>query len=225
MTTATAKRPACERHELVFDPAVHAYRLDGASVPAVTSVTRVLDAPELDDWRAKTGFYEAERIAREAAAFGTAVHAAAAAIARGAKLLPLALSDRWQPTVDLVAAWLDRNLAEVLFVEEAMASPAMKVAGKPDLVARIHGHKLPTIIDYKTGKGVYRGAVLQQAAYRAIVREWAGLTCDRLILHLPAPEYGQAPQLRTIPLRAHSLDEQAFRACLALWHWNQGVRI
>jgi hypothetical protein len=135
------------------------------------------------------------------------------------------LSERWQPTVDLVTRWLDRNLVEVLYVEETMASPAMKVAGKPDLVARLRGHKLPTIIDYKTGKGVYEGDRLQQAAYRAIVREWEGLTCDRLILHLPAPEYGAEPQLRTIPLRAHSTDELAFRACLSLWHWSQGVKI
>lgn len=224
MTTATAKAPARERHELVFDPAVHSYRLDGESVPAVTTVTKVLDAPQLDEWRARTGYYEAERIVREAASFGTAVHAAVAAKVRGNKLLPLDLGERYEASIALLVEWLDRNVREVHCVEETMASPAMKVAGKPDLIASLHGHKLPTIIDYKTGKGVYDGARLQQAAYRAIVREWAGITCDRLILHLPAPEYGELPQLHTIPLRAHTKDELAFRACLSLWHWTQGVR-
>lgn len=222
MTTATAKQPACERHQLAFDPALHSYTLDGAPVPPVTTVTRVLDKPGLDDWRARVGFAEAERIAKQAANFGTALHAAAAIWTRGYKLMPLDLGDRWQPTLDALKAWLDRNLVEVLHVEEIMASPSMKVAGKPDLVCRLVGHKTPTIIDYKTGKGIYAGDRLQQAAYRAIAREWLGLTCDRLIIHLPAPEFGDPPALKTIPLRAHSLDEQAFRACLALWHWNEG---
>jgi hypothetical protein len=225
MITSTAKRRACEAHELTFDPALHAYKLDGASVPAVTTVTHVLDKPGLDDWRARVGYHEAERIAKQAAHFGTALHAAAAIWVRGHKLMPLDLGDRWQPTLDLLRVWLDRNLVEVLHVEETMASPSMKVAGKPDLVCRLRGHKLPTIVDYKTGKGVYEGDRLQQAAYRAIVREWVGLTCDRLILHMPAPEYGQAPTLHPIPLRAHSTDELAFRACLSLWHWSQGVKI
>jgi hypothetical protein len=225
MPAATARRPASQSHELAFDPERHAYTLDGASVPAVTTVTRVLDKPGLDQWRARVGLVESERIAREAANFGTALHAAAAIWARGGRLMPLDLGDRWQPTLDLLLSWLDRNVVEVLMVEETMASPSLRVAGKTDLVCRLIGHKLPTIIDYKTGRGVYEGDRLQQAAYRTIVREWAGITCDRLIIHLPAPEYGEAPQLRTIPLRAHGLDEQAFRACLALWHWHQGVKI
>jgi len=219
--TATAR----ERHELVFDPAMHAYTLDGVAVPAVTTVTNILDKPQLDDWRAKVGWAEAERIAREAAAFGTAVHAAAAGYLRGHTLLALDFGERWQPTLELLFNWLDRNVIEPLYIEETMASPTLKVAGKPDLVARIVGHRLPTIVDYKTGKGVHPGSRLQQAAYRTIVREWAGVTCDRLIIHLPAPEYGAAPQLHPIPMRAHSLDEQAFRACLQLWHWNQGWHI
>jgi hypothetical protein len=225
MTSANVKGPACEQHQQVFDPATHTYALDGASVPPVTSVKRVLDAPQLDEWRARVGYAEAERISAAARTFGTALHAAAAIFACGRKLMPLNLGERWQPTLELLRAWLERNLVEVLFVEEVMASPSLRVAGKPDLVCRLQGHKLATIIDYKTGAAIYPGDRLQQAAYRTIVREWQGLLCDRLIIHLPAPAYGEAPQLKTIPLRAHSLDEQAFRACLALWHWNQGWHI
>lgn len=213
--------PARESHTLAYDPERHSYALDGRVVPAVTRITAMLDAPGLDAWRARVGLAQAERIAREAADMGTAIHAAAAALARGLSVLPLQIGERFIPAVDLLSHWLSEHVDEVLFVEEPMASPRLRFAGRPDLVARLRGRKRPVIIDYKTGNGVYLGSVLQQSGYRILVREWAGITCDRLIIHMPPPAEGASPTLHEIPLRRHAADESAFHALVVLWRRSQ----
>ena len=212
---------AGESHALEFDPARHAYLLDGRPVPGVTTITGMLDAPGLDAWRARVGWAEAQRIATTAAEMGTAIHAAAAAIVRGIPLLPLDIGERFAPAVEMLGNWLADNVEEALFVEETMGSPRLRFAGRLDLAATLRGRKRPLIVDYKSGNGVYLGSVLQQSGYRILAREWVGMTCDRLIIHMPPPRDGEAQRLTEIPLRRHTADESAFHALVVLWRRSQ----
>lgn|GEM_PF-2323991 len=211
----------CESHTLAFDPARHAYMLDGRPATAVTKVAELADAPDLLAAMKAIGPAEMERRKVLAGEFGTAIHAAGAAMARGVPLLPLQLGERFAASVELLGNWMADNVDEVLYVEEPMASPRLRVAGKPDLICTLVARKRPVIVDYKSGAGVYLGAVLQQAAYRLIAKEWLGLVCERLIIHMPAPAEGGAPALHEIPLRRHSVDEAAFYAAHALWRRSQ----
>ena len=210
---------------LTFDPEAHAYTLDGVPVSAVTSITDLADAPELLEVMKAIGPAEFERRRQAAAEFGTAIHAAAAAILRGISLLPLNLGPRFASSVELVGNWIADNVAEALYVEEIMASPRFKVAGRPDLVARLKGHRKVTIVDWKSGRGIYYGARFQQAAYRIIVAEWVGLTCDRLILHMPASMAGERATLTPIPLPAHALETAGFLGTLQVARSRQEIRI
>jgi hypothetical protein len=216
---------AVDTHELLFDAERHTYTLDGASVAGVTSITELADAPELLEAMTSLGVAEFERRKRLGGEFGTAIHAAAAIIARGGVLLPLSLGERFAASLELVGNWIADNVREALYVEEIMASLRFRVAGKPDLVAMLRGHRRPTIVDYKSGARIYHGARLQQAAYRLIVDEWAGLLCDRLIIHMPAPIDGEAPTLRSIPLRGHALDTAGFLGALQLARSRQELKI
>jgi len=121
----------------------------------------------------------------------------------------------------MLGNWRADNVTEAMFVEEPMASPRLRFAGKLDLVAQLRGRKRPVIVDYKSGNGVYLGSVLQQSGYRILAREWAGLTCDRLIVHMPPPADGEAPRLTEIPLTRHAADEAAFHALVVLWRRSQ----
>ncbi len=206
--------PCRDAHTLTFDAERHAYTLDGASVPSVTSVTSIADAPALLELIKAIGPAEFERRRRLGADFGTAIHAAAAAIARGIPLLPLQLGERFSASVEMLGNWFADEVVEVICCEEIMASPRLRVAGKPDLVAVLRGRRRPAIVDYKSGAHIWPGARFQMAAYRRIVAEWTGLVCSRLIIHMPAPDQGEAPTLDPVPLRGHSMDEAGFLGCL-----------
>jgi hypothetical protein len=241
VSTVTTRAGAKARHSLVFEPERHVYTLDGVSAMPVTTAVRVIDKPALNEWkmreaacavldgRARTveqAVAAVEAVAREAAAFGTALHAAAAAIARGHRLLALEINERWQPSVELLGNWFADNVLEVLAVEEIMGHPSLAgvaVAGKPDLLALLRGHRRPTVIDYKSGRGVYLGEHWQLGGYRILARYWLGLTCDRLILHLPAPRPGEQHTLTPVPLRNHPADELSFLNCVTLARQLEGV--
>src|SRR5512138_562310 len=83
------------------------YRLaDGRLAPSVTSVLDVVHKPPLVAWRAKHG-YDADRIAEEAARFGTAVHVAAEALLRH-QALPDGLTAEERAVVDRIDEWIVR---------------------------------------------------------------------------------------------------------------------
>lgn len=211
----------CESHDLSFNAERHRYTLDGRDVPAVTTICNLADAHDLLKIQASLGPAEMERRRIAGASHGAAVHAAAAAIARGIPLLPVQQSERYAASVEVLGNWFADNVSEVLACELIMASPRLWVAGTPDLIAVLKNGSRPTIIDYKTGAGVYLGNVIQQAAYRMIAKEWLGLVCNRMILHLPAPEEGKTPTVTAIPLKRHSADEAAFHAVNVLWRRSQ----
>ena len=207
--------PARDTHTLTFDAERHAYTLDGASVPSVTKITELADAPALLEVIKAIGPAEFERRRQRGAEFGSAIHAAAAAIARDVPLMPLQISERFTASVEMLGNWIADEVVEVLYCEEIMASPRLRVAGKPDLVAILRKRRRPVIVDYKSGAHIWAGARFQLAAYRRIVDHWLGLeSCSRLIIHMPAPEEGEAPTLKPIPLRGHGLDEAGFNGCL-----------
>ena len=71
-----------------------------------------------------------------------------------------------------------------LMVEFTVVSHKYGYAGTADLLAEVNG--VLTLVDWKTGKSVYREAHLQNAAYRQAVREMGlGDPQQGLILRLP----------------------------------------
>ncbi|WP_460909890.1 PD-(D/E)XK nuclease family protein, partial [Staphylococcus aureus] len=59
--------------------------------------------------------------------------------------------------------WWAMQDIKVIKAEQKLCSPKMKLAGTADLVCELNG-KL-TILDWKTGSGIYPEAVLQMGAY------------------------------------------------------------
>jgi len=114
-----------------FDPATHAYTIDGRPVPSVTQVLRdLIPGWSASDWHMQRG---------------QAVHACAALIAQGKEF-------EHDPAIDGQVRALRRFFAEVkppvIVVENAVYSLAYQYAGRFDLLSVVKG--VNCVIDFKS---------------------------------------------------------------------------
>lgn len=161
----------------------YAHPLTGQRVPSVTNVIGCLDKPALVPWAAKmaaeyadrqwtvlTELGSEERItliksahrreSERAMGLGTAVHDA---IDHWCRDEPM---PEWQPGVashmDQFVEFLEQRSPEFLANEFTVWNGTVGYAGTADFLAVINGRT--TLVDVKTGKGVYPEAGLQLAA-------------------------------------------------------------
>lgn len=201
----------------------HRYTLDGRPLLGVTGVIHtVLRSPQLEEWFKRTGM-QADVIRDEAAAFGSSVHSALAAHARGEKLLPLDLPPEWWKTVEAGRRWIDENLEDIYAVEETVASARYGYAGTPDLYGRRIGRKTPVLVDFKTTRDLYWSHRFQLAAYRKAAAETYGdRPAERIVLLFSKDEPGKVtPHILT----HHDADFAGWGYCLGLYGvMNTGVK-
>jgi len=103
-----------------------------------------------------------------------------------------------------------------LAIEQTVFSRIHGFAGTMDLLAEVNG--VPTLVDFKTSKGIYAEAHLQTTAYRVALNEMGhGPVADAMIVRLPKLESDPAFEAQASP----SIDElfPTFLAVLQLWKW------
>jgi hypothetical protein len=111
---------------------------------------------------------------------------------------------KWRQTVNF----------KPLQVEFTVVSHKYGYAGTADLLAEVNG--VLTLVDWKTGKSVYREAHLQNAAYRNAVREMGLGDCTQgLILRLPKAETD--PEFEAVPAMDEAKCFQTFLTAKNLW--------
>src|SRR5208282_474239 len=161
----------------------------------VTTITGVVDkSGPIQGWTAKTtvnafrelvkpgqsysvqeldGFFEAARKSsyqkkQEAADVGTAVHKWLELYFHG--LNPeLPPEDPYLSCVQAALAWIKQHNVQILENERPVYSLTYEVSGRLDGIGLVDGKK--SLIDYKTGNGVYPEAWLQTAAYQSFYEE------------------------------------------------------
>lgn len=209
-------------------------------VPSVTNVLGVLNKPALPRWSARVvaemayqmrhslpSMEEAEAVdilkgspwrkSSRAATRGGDVHSFLQAVAEGRE--PQDLEGDASAFQEPLMQFLDRHELKGLHVEATVFSKH-GYAGTADLFGWLDG--VPVVIDYKTGKGLYREVALQLAALRYADELVVG---DQVV---PVPECEQAVailigQKKFQVQRVHA-DEEAHRVFLALldvWRWQQ----
>jgi hypothetical protein len=193
--TPTRRSPAATRAEGVVRTARHLYYFNGAGPwPGVTSITRVLDAPALTNWKlgevARSAVENAERLIadREAGKTDAAVKylttLSTSAMDRGSRIHgniesilrrePFTPDPRDADAVAGARAWLNQQVRKhglrPLEVEAYLINEALGYGGTLDLVAELDGEVW--LLDWKTGKSVatpdgtvYADHRLQLAAY------------------------------------------------------------
>jgi genome maintenance exonuclease 1 len=150
------------------------YTPEGNAYPSITTVLSVMDKDGLIEWRKRVGEEEANRISKQAAGRGTAVH----------KLAEDYLNNEpeWQKdhmpgnlfSFNQIKKILDERVNNVWFQETFLYSDSLKCAGQTDCIAEFDGEL--SIIDFKTSRKEKKkewilGYFIQAAFYAAAFYE------------------------------------------------------
>jgi hypothetical protein len=114
-----------------------------------------------------------------AADSGIFVHDWLHAMVRG-KTKPLPKNVNMSNACHRAETWYKMHTVEVVLSETPLCSLKLQMAGTPDLVAYVDG-KL-TIVDWKTGSGLYYDSLIQLAFYAIFFEEEFGIPIEQLIL-------------------------------------------
>lgn len=202
------------------------YLIEGERYPRVSTILNVLAKPGLEAWKAKIGHAEADRIARESAAYGTAVHKACERISLGddpvdvgSDLVAANQQRMLEPTL-CFARWYADHVAETLGAERLVWSQTHRYAGKPDLLVVLKDGRT-AIVDLKTSKSLSETYRLQLYAYKLALAEMGDHYEARLVVWIPSDQQGK---LVVREYADDEVDRTAWLSMLHLYHWQALVR-
>lgn len=121
-----------------------------------------------------------------------------------------------QRAFDAWMAWATSAHLKPLRVEMTVCSRTHQFAGTFDLLAEVDDAL--TVLDWKTGKGIYAEAHLQNAAYRVAVEELGFGTPARGIL-VRLPKLVGDPDVEPVEAESGADMFDTFLDALRLWHW------
>lgn len=171
------------------------YKLsDGKTiVPGVTTVLGLLNKPALVPWANKLGLQgiDVGKFVDDKAAIGTLAHAMVTDTLIGKAT---DTSDYSKNQIDLAEncalsfwEWEKKNkIEEVYFVEKPLVSELHKYGGTQDIYCQINGKK--TLLDLKTGKGVYDEHIYQVAALKVLLEDHFEVVEGVRVLNIPRAE-------------------------------------
>lgn len=154
------------------------------------SVTTVLAASQdhsfLDEWRARVGDEEADRISKESTDIGTHLHLLFECFLKKEEMPPpstpeestaLRMFRQSKPK-------LDRLVSSMIAMEEPVWSTRFRVAGRFDLLAETREGKIE-LIDFKNARKQKRLQDIQHyriqlAFYRLMIKQTLGIVVDRM---------------------------------------------
>ena len=125
---------------------------EGNAYPSITTVLGILSKQSIMEWRARVGEEEANKISRQAAGRGTAVHKLAEDYLDNVedwkgKHMPANVASFLD-----IKPILDERINNIWFQEEFLYSDKLKCAGQVDCIAEFDGEL--SIIDFKTSRRV-----------------------------------------------------------------------
>lgn len=265
---------------MITRDAAHRYTYEGVRYPGVTTILGSLDkSGPLMGWAARETATAAVKLAADlpkmieatgeagvvkmlssrsswtrdtAAQLGTEVHALADLIVQGKPLPPL--TDTQRARVEHYARWWEASgwtlrLSEAMVVHKGDNEEG-GWGGTFDLLARDRDGRT-VLADVKTGKAVYKEAVLQLAAYgmASLVQPYND---DVLVAHgdhpldsysydgcprcqaekvypMPLPDryvilHVTAEGVREVEVAVGTAERMAFLACLDLYHWIESMK-
>jgi hypothetical protein len=179
---------------LDFDPQRHRYKINGEFAYGVTTALSVIAKPQLIWWAATMasdhfkenvvpgepldelqiqelcdGARKAHNQKKDKAAdAGTYIHNYIESFVLGENPAR-PVNESLNRVIDDFMEWWNKTNIEVIAPEQVFCSPTLGLAGTADLVCKVDG-KL-TIMDWKTGSGIYPEMFLQLAAYALMWEE------------------------------------------------------
>lgn len=151
------------------------YLADGTLVPGSTTVTGLLNKPALVAWANKLGLegIDSSKYVDKAARVGTLIHSLVEAHITKNKC---DMSDYTPLEIELAQNgfykyldWEKQHKVEPIFNEKKFVSEKHKYGGTLDFYCKVDG-KL-TLVDFKSGKGIYNEHFLQVSSYANLLKE------------------------------------------------------
>lgn len=177
--------PRFEIEAITHPNGYRVYKTPDGNFPSVTTVLGwASDKSWLKEWHARVGKEEADRITRQAAARGTAIHNMVEQYILGdeawKRAMPFDLTT-FYPIRDA----LNENLTLVRGLEFPLWSKRLQTAGRVDLIGE--WENIPSIIDFKTAKSFPKKEtldkyLLQTSCYTLMVGERFGINIPRVVL-------------------------------------------
>lgn len=151
----------------------HKYELaDGTPIPGVTTVTRLLDKPQLIHWAWQCGVDGRDylMLRDEAATIGSAAHALIHAWVRGKAVDPSDITpnqlSQAHNCLNSFKDWWQQNKLILIASEISLVSEAWRYGGTPDLVVEWDGNIV--LVDIKSGSRIYDEMLIQLASYNRL---------------------------------------------------------
>lgn len=174
---------------------------DGNAYPSITTVLGILSKQSIMEWRARVGEEEANKISRQAAGRGTAVHKLAEDYLDNVedwkgKHMPANVASFLD-----IKPILDERINNVWFQEEFLYSDKLKCAGQVDCIAEFDGEL--SIIDFKTSRRVKKkeditGYFIQMFFYAAAFLERTGVPIKQGVIIMAVD--GNEPLVFKVPV-------------------------
>lgn len=203
------------------------YTTDGQLVPGATTVTGLLNKPQLIVWANRLGLQgiDSTKYRDKAADIGTCAHLMVQCYIANEKP---DLSQFSQDTIDqaenaLISffEWEKSHKIEPVLLEKGMVSDNYLFGGTVDCVANLDG-KL-WLIDFKTGSGIYDEMGMQLAAYRKLLIEHGYVIEGCRILRIGRSE-DEGFEDRIFDNRQLEKQWEIFNHLLQVYHLKQEIK-
>ena len=228
----------------------HDYTYDGKTYPGTTNILKIIDkSGPLMTWAANNTAEAAIELVNElptmlaaigpkgvksalrergtkkrddAAQLGTDVHDLADRMIKGETLPEMPETTRVR--VEHVARWWEASGWTMRASEAMLINPEMQYGGTLDLLAYDREGRT-TLLDYKTGSGVYKEVVLQLTAYA----DATYIESDKGFFNMPAVDrmmvlHVTTEGAREIDIVISNLERLAWAACRDIYDWTESMR-
>ena len=169
---------------------------EGNAYPSITTVLGILSKEGIIEWRKRVGEEEANRISRQAATRGTAVHKLAEDYINNDEDWSKGAMPANIASFNDIKRILDERLNNVWMQETFLYSDKLKTAGQVDCIAEFDG--VLSIVDFKTSRKPKKeewitNYFIQAAFYAAAFLERTGVAIKQAVIVITVD--GSEPQV------------------------------
>lgn len=158
---------------------------NGDRYPSVTTILGAIsDNSWKEEWIARVGKEEAEKISKKATARGTAVHELTEQYLRNNPNYKKGHMPSNIANFQYIKPFLDKHIGIIAGLEIPLYSDTLRIAGRVDCIAQWDGEW--AIVDFKTSKKEktrddIHNYFMQESAYSLMMYERTGIVCKKIV--------------------------------------------